>query len=282
MRQWSVHSPAQDANTVLAAAIPQLGEPGFHQLLLDRLHPVLPAASWSVYRTGAGCEPAIFMSASHGIPDTTLDCWRAYLSGPYRTDRTLWREHPAAHAAEGLISHITAQEVPHEHRAKVYEAHGMMERVSIVQAQQGGALFAINFYRHAHQQPFSDAQIDNFGVLAPVLMALAHKHLRLRGALPLPQEAAAPATPAPKGALAWRAQQVQRLDAALTARECEVCAGVLLGMSFDGIACELGLSVATVKTYRNRAFARLGLHFRNELFALAWRKGIATTPRAGH
>jgi DNA-binding CsgD family transcriptional regulator len=39
-------------------------------------------------------------------------------------------------------------------------------------------------------------------------------------------------------------------------------------MTQDGIASDLGLTVPTVKTYRNRAFARLGIHFRNELFAL--------------
>lgn len=39
-------------------------------------------------------------------------------------------------------------------------------------------------------------------------------------------------------------------------------------MTQDGIASDLGLSVPTVKTYRNRAFARLGIHFRNELFPL--------------
>jgi len=38
-------------------------------------------------------------------------------------------------------------------------------------------------------------------------------------------------------------------------------------LTHDGIAADLGLSVPTVKTYRNRAFARLGIHFRNELFA---------------
>jgi DNA-binding CsgD family transcriptional regulator len=31
----------------------------------------------------------------------------------------------------------------------------------------------------------------------------------------------------------------------------------------------LKLSEATVKTYRDRAFQRLGIHHRNELFALA-------------
>jgi DNA-binding CsgD family transcriptional regulator len=38
-------------------------------------------------------------------------------------------------------------------------------------------------------------------------------------------------------------------------------------MTQEGIAADLGLSVPTVKTYRNRAFARLGISFRNELFA---------------
>ena len=270
MRQWFVHARPGDTGTVLAEAIPRLGEAGFDQFLLDSLYPVLPAASWSVYRTGPQCEPAIFMSASHGIPDTTHACWRAYLSGPYRTDRTLHSE-TTVPAPMSRISHITAQEVPSEHRAKVYDAHGMAERVSIVKPQENGALFAINFYRHQHQQPFSDAQIGDFERLAPSLLALAHKHLALCGALPArAQEAAGDARPVSDG-FAARVLQVQRLDAALTLRECEVCAGMLQGMTFDGIACQLGLSVPTVKTYRNRAFARLGLHFRNELFALVLR-----------
>ena len=32
---------------------------------------------------------------------------------------------------------------------------------------------------------------------------------------------------------------------------------------------DLGLAPSTVKTYRNRAFARLGIHSRHALFALA-------------
>ena len=46
-------------------------------------------------------------------------------------------------------------------------------------------------------------------------------------------------------------------------------ARLLRGLSFDGIGADLQLSATTVKTYRNRAFERLGIHHRNELFALA-------------
>jgi DNA-binding CsgD family transcriptional regulator len=52
---------------------------------------------------------------------------------------------------------------------------------------------------------------------------------------------------------------------------------LLRGMTYDGIAADLGLSVPSVKTYRNRAFERLGIHFRNELFAL-----VLQTPVTRH
>ncbi len=282
MRQWAINTDQGDVSHVLVQAIPQLGEAQFQQTLLDSLYPVLPAASCAVYRTGVQSAPEFFMSASHGVPDTTRDCWRAYLSGPYLSDRTLCREPaqaphcpiPSSPPVQQL-SHITAQEVPPEHRAKVYEAHGMAERVSIVEQQAGGALFAINFYRHQHQRAFSDAQIVAFEQLAPALLALAHKHLALRRT-PL-FEAPPMLTPpvavarqhARDHAFAAQLRQVQRLHPELTPRECEVCAGILQGLTFDGIACQLGLTVPTAKTYRNRAFARLGIHFRNELFALA-------------
>ncbi len=286
MRQWAINTDSGDVSHVLVKAIPQLGEAQFQQTLLDSLYPVLPAASCAVYRTGVQSAPEFFMSASHGVPDTTLDCWRAYISGPYLSDRTLCREPslpPFQSVSSGSpvqqLSHITAQEVPPEHRAKVYEAHGMAERVSIVEQQADGALFAINFYRHQHQRAFSDAQILAFEQLAPALLVLAHKHLALRRP-PLTHVEQALTYPLAltreherkyerDHAFAAQLLQVQRLSSALTPRECEVCAGILLGLTFDGIACQLGLTVSTVKTYRNRAFARLGIHFRNELFALA-------------
>ena len=63
-------------------------------------------------------------------------------------------------------------------------------------------------------------------------------------------------------------QKLKVIHPPLTAREAQVCAGILQGLTIDGIACALDVSACTVKTYRNRAFDRLGIHFRNELFAL--------------
>ncbi|WP_326542086.1 helix-turn-helix transcriptional regulator [Pseudorhodoferax sp.] len=252
---WQAGTPSADAVAAVGAMVERLGEDDFGAQLLHQLHPTLPAASWSVYRVGPGCAPQLYLSASLGIPDTTRACWNAYLSGPVREDRSLGFE--AGPAQRTQLCHITAGEVAGEHRARVYEAHGMAERVSIVQHGEDDALFAVNFYRHAHQRALSDAQIGDFEQLAPALLALARKQVALRGPAPEPQRA-------PE---ALR-QRLLQLNAELTARELDVCTRLLRGMTQDGIAADLALSLPTVKTYRNRAFARLGIHFRNELFAL--------------
>ncbi|MFI5445651.1 LuxR C-terminal-related transcriptional regulator [Polaromonas sp. UC242_47] len=263
MRKWHLtEGSGVDVGQALAGMISRLGQPHFEEALLNCLHPLVPAGSWSVYRTGRNCQPAMFMSASHGMPDTTRDCWRAYLSGPYLSDRTLVQDGAAASPQPAtLLCHITAQEVASEHRARVYDAHGVAERVSIVRQQDDESVFAINFYRHTHQRAFSDGQVAAFEGLAPALLALTQKHLALADSLP-------PVIEADSGSVAVLMQRLRRLNGQLTARELDVCARLLQGMTQAGVAADLGLSLPTVKTYRNRAFARLGIHFRNELFGL--------------
>ena len=260
MRKWTCSVSASGTGRhaqVLAGLINQLGQPRFPALLLETLQPLVPAASFSVYRTGLHSVPQLFLSGSLGVPDTTRDCWHAYLSGPYRSDRTLINE--TLNDEHPLLCHLTAQEVPAQHRARVYEAHGVAERVSVVQARDDG-LFAVNFYRHQHQVPFSDGQVADFETLAPALLALARKHIVFGGACETPAST-------PK-------EKLLALQPALTPRELEVCLRLLQGMTYDGIASDLGLGVPSVKTYRNRAFDRLGIHFRNELFALVLRAPI--------
>lgn len=274
MRQWLAPSAAagirpdhESPGHALAGMIRRLGEDGFETGVLEALHPLVPAASWSVYRTGPRCRPRLYMSASFGIPDTTRDCWWAYLSGPYQHDRT-WggRDEQLAQVPATRLCHITAQEVGGEHQARVYEAYGMVERVSIFEPEPDGSRFAVNFYRHQHQRPFSDAQLGAFEDLAPALLALAHKHIALSG----PALSRVPASAAMSALTpAMLREKLLEAHAGLTARELDVCVRLLQGMTQEGVACDLGLSVATVKTYRNRAFSRLGgIHFRNELFAL--------------
>ncbi|MBC5782089.1 LuxR family transcriptional regulator [Ramlibacter sp. USB13] len=254
MRKWTTAPATSGApGQALAPMIDALGQPGFPGALLAHVHPLVPAASFSVYQIGSTRAPRLFMSATRGVPDRTRDCWRAYISGPHREDRSL-------ESTEGtqaiVLCHVDAGEVPREHRVLVYEAHGMAERISAVQREPDGALFALNLYRHLHQQAFTDAQVAAFEQMAPALVALARKHVALM-----------PAPPDERKAAGWR-RQLRLLAPDLTDRELDVCERLLRGMTHEGVAADLRLGLATVKTYRNRAFGRLGIHFRSELFAL--------------
>ncbi|KQU74512.1 hypothetical protein ASC75_21105 [Aminobacter sp. DSM 101952] len=54
----------------------------------------------------------------------------------------------------------------------------------------------------------------------------------------------------------------------LTDREREVCVQVLRGLTSEGIALTLGISINTVLTYRKRAYSRLCIGSQNELMRL--------------
>lgn len=251
MRQW-IATPTERGTAALTELVGALGDPGFAAQALAQVRALLPAASLSIYRLGT--RPALLMTASTEAHDRTVDCWRAYLSGPIRTDRSLDGDMPGG-PARPRVCHVVASEVAPEHRARVYEAHGMAERVSVVRHQADGALLAINFYRHLGQRAFGDAALQDFGEVAGAVLALTEKQLALRQPI-----ASTIAGPGDRDRLLARCPT-------LTPRELDVCERLLRGLTHDGIAADLGLTVPTVKTYRNRAFQRLGIHFRNELFA---------------
>ncbi|MFZ5512053.1 MAG: helix-turn-helix transcriptional regulator [Pseudomonadota bacterium] len=196
----------------------------------------------------------MYLSGSRERSDTTLGSWRAYLSGPHLTDRTLVLDAPPSQGP--AVCHVTAEEIPSRlHREKVYHQFGMIDRLSIVEQKEGGAVFAVNLYRYRGQKHFSDRELNAFETLAQPLLAAVRRHLNLRGLK-----------------AASRTLSVARLRETLhfhrpdlPERELDVCARALAGMSYEGIAADLGLKVPTVKTYRNRAFARLGIRFRSEL-----------------
>jgi DNA-binding CsgD family transcriptional regulator len=233
----------------LAPLVGAIGAPDFSGAALRGVNESgLPAASWSVYELRPDQLPVLHLSSSVGVADTTQQCFAAYLDGLYRRDRSFDAVRPG-HAA---VLRMHADEAPSlDHREAIYLRHGMLERLSVVQRTPGtGALLAVNLYRHQHQGRFGAAELAGFAELAPLLLAAVQRHLSLA-----PVKSTSPR------------ETLHRRCPALTQRELDVCERLLRGWSYDGIAADLGLSLATIKTYRARAFERLGLHFKSELFA---------------
>lgn len=236
----------------LAGLIGAIGGNGFASEALEALNAPLQAASLSVYRVWRDRTPVMHLSASRGVADTTQDCFCAYRDGLYRHDRSFDRVDAAGAPGQSAVLHMRAEDAPsREHRDRIYRRHGMLERLSVAARDDDGSLLAVNLYHHEHQGPFSGVERERFERIAPLLMASVRRHLALAG----------------RAAPADARSVLQRACPALTARELDVCERLLRGWTHDGIAADLGLSPATVKTYRARAFERLGLHFRSELFA---------------
>jgi DNA-binding CsgD family transcriptional regulator len=239
----------------LAGVIGAIGSRSFDADALAQLNDgVLQAASWSVYQVWRDRPPVLHLSASRGVADTTRDCFAAYRDGLYRRDCSFDRVR-AVRPGHAAVLLMRADDAPNaDHREIIYRRHRVLERLSVAALQDDGSLLALNLYHHAHQGSFDAGERANLEGIAPLLLAAVRRHLALA--------ADPPGSPGDT-----RAALAQRCTA-LTPRELDVCERLLRGWSHDGIAADLGLSVATVKTYRARAFDRLGLHFRSELFAL--------------
>lgn len=241
-----------DVQTSLAGVIGAVGTPSFANTALACMNGALDAASWSVYRVWKDRAPVLHLSAAHRVHDSTRDCFAAYHDGLYRRDRTF----DAARRGR-LMLRLSARDFPNpDHREAIYRRHGVSERLSIAEPQADGSVLAVNLYHHDHQGAFADGELESFDQFAVGLLATVRRHIELT-------EPAAPPRP---DAQSLRAALARR-HADMPPRELDVCARLLQGLSYDGIASDLGLSVATVKTYRRRAFERMGLHFKSELFA---------------
>ncbi|HEY9066579.1 MAG TPA: LuxR C-terminal-related transcriptional regulator [Burkholderiaceae bacterium] len=265
MHAWAVpaaaaHAPARD---VAAGLVDGIARDDFAVRTLATLNQSLPVAWWTVYRVVGDEPPRLQLQASHAVPDIALACWHIYRSGVYRDDahfadacERVGRDRGAA-----VMTHCVADDFSRVHRERIYEAHSLSERLSLVAAEhresagepagaRSRALLAVNLYRHRAQARFAPAELDRVLKFAPVLLATVQRHLELDGVRLRP------------------AQRLRHLCPQLTERELAVCERLLRGLTFDGIAADLQISVPTAKTYRNRAFERLRIHHRNELFAL--------------
>lgn len=255
MQIWRIAPPTgapHDVQCSLAGLIGTVGSDSFAQAALVQVNRALNAGSWAVYRVWKDRAPVLHLSSAHGVRDTTRDCFAAYLDGLYRRDCTF----DAARQAPAMLR-LKAQEIPNlDHREAIYLRHRVTERLSVAEPQADGSVLAVNLYHHEHQGSFAEGELENFQQLAPGLMASVRRHLELTEAAALPRPDAAQLRSA-----------LQRRHPDMPPRELDVCARLLQGLSYDGIAADLGLSVATVKTYRRRAFERMGLHFKSELFA---------------
>jgi DNA-binding CsgD family transcriptional regulator len=252
MKAWPLPNaaPLPETTTRMVAA---LGRPEFAAQALEAVNQSVAAGSWSVYQVWPDRAPVMHFSACRLGPDVTHECFAIYRDqGLYRRDLSFEAVRTSGRPGHAMVLCMHADDTPStDHREAIYLRHGLLERLSVARLEADGSLMAVNFYHHQPQGCFDPAEVERFAQLAPLLLACVTRQLQWQTQTPF---------------TAVRDRLLARCPS-LTARELDVLERLLQGLSYDGIAADLGLSVASVKTYRARAFARLGLHFKSQLFA---------------
>lgn len=259
MRTWTTRANGAFADGDAAIRLVEaIGTPVFGTAAVRELARVAPVAYLTAYRKRGDAPPSMLFSGTLGAPDVTARCWRIYRDGPIARDRALEEAVTAADPERTAWAHLTADQIDDPcHRVEVYQRHDLLDRLSIVDALDDGWL-AINVFRVGSQGHFRDTELAALEGAAPLAMAFARRHAMLVDASSGPDRLGRA-----RVALARRVPD-------LTDRELDVCTRLAVGMTFDGIACDLGIAVTSAKTYRNRAFARMGIHHRGQLAPLAW------------
>lgn len=259
----SLHNEAQALARVVNAA----GGAEFGTSLLDWLHPTpLRPAHVTAFRFDAQLQARVLVAAGAGRDRIARQSAKLYAgSGLARHDRlraVLEGNAPAA------VVRVQRRDITDRgYGQQLWDRHGLVDRLSALSRGDDGVWTALNVYRDAEDGAFSSAAVRRFEALAPLLSALLSQHLaRLQ-----PAAAPGPARRVPREAAA---AMLARLPGGLSARELEVCALTLSGLSRAGSALALGLAESSVATLRERAYRKLGIHGTGELFALCLRAGV--------
>ena len=248
--------PIPSADVAFTQPIAARGTLAFASELVAALNHSVAVDHVCLMRFADRSRPPVLESASWRGGDHVGEVQRAYLAGLYRHDPNL--KLPAQ--AGVAVHHLRRQAIASEsYRAACYQGAGLLERLT-VSATDAGQLIALNLYRLESTGPFTAEQIRAIEALAPLLAALAVKHVAV-----LSMRLRSRDRDDRIDALSAR---LHAANGALTARERTVLARVLTGMTSEGIALDLGLALNTVLTYRKRGYARLGVSSQAELFAL--------------
>ena len=244
----------------LTALIGGIGEHDFGQRLMTLFSETYDAEGFAIYHVS---ENAVHDVATEMREDSAV----ARRQVAIYLENQRWRRDPMiAQARQQLGQRRTGvvQSPMHDlpkadFRDVLYDRMNICDRVLLCGRSSGG-MIGLSLVRAAKSGAFDAGDMVRLTDACPLLMSIIDKHVAI---VRRPPKLASALT-------SLRLIQQCLADAAthLSAREKEVCARILYGMSFAGISVDLGIGEETVVTYRKRAYDRLGIATQREL--LIW------------
>lgn len=224
----------------------QLGTTGFYDSFLNWLQREFGTEQCMVFYCPDGRQVStlIYKDYQHEASGKRLAeayvSQRHYLQDPnFNTLKTL-----APGACEVVRLNSVSDSMGLHYRKAFFEQPGFTDKIAIIRGTEQGNYY-INLYR---REPGFDSRFDDDRFshrVCALISILVSKHFELNERLRL------------EGPLAF-----------LSEREQQVCRAVLRGKKNEAIAAELDVAVSSVITYRKRAYEKLGISSRAQLFAL--------------
>jgi len=232
--------------TALLSLLDTLGEDNFLDRFLDWVNEVLGADQCMLFFCAADKTVSTLL-----YKDFTKDESARALAQSYISERRYMQDPNFAllkQCAPGQLhvfhlDHLGTEMGPN-YRRRFFDEPGFKDKLSIIRGHASGSYY-LNLYRRAGSFGEVFEHADDEASAARMLSTLIVKHYQIN------QKMLA------QGPLAF-----------LSHREQQVCQAVLQGKKNELIADELGVTLNSVITYRKRAYEKLGISSRAQLFAL--------------
>lgn len=247
----------RDAQLGVAALIDSIGTEQFAWRLLALLHQVCGAKHFAAFQLGPDAITALAFSS--------LDCPQIVSAQVTRyVKEGWWRRDPVITLArqcmrESAPSLIQMKLDPGDDAELRQVIYPHVRDAVMVCGRRGDAFLGLSILSARPNPEFAAGALLQLKQLADTLVSVMAKHASVSVQLPNAARALTDLLEIENCFLA---------RSALPKRELEVCARVLRGISTVGISLDLGIGEESVRTYRKRAYQRMGIGSEREL--LQW------------
>ncbi len=184
---------------------------------------------------------------------------RYHVYDPFRSRCT-----PATSRTVELQGFAVKEIADTEYAQRLFVEPGIAGKLCVILRRPRDAI-CLSLYRDRRCGSFGGEDFNMIDAIKAPLAAAFERHLDLKPTRALPRM-----LPRTFPSLTRLVDILQGSETApmLSSREAAVCARIVTGYSNEAIALDLGLSFHSVRTYRRRAYAKLGVTSQNELFAV--------------
>lgn len=257
-----------DVTDAIAGAVDAIGTPAFDDRLLAAVNGVVRVDHLTVltYSSNEGLQQLCVASRVDAVGVRSLT--RDYVAQHHRLDPNFaeLRRQTRSRKIE-VRRHDPRRLKARAYQRRFYTTAGIVDKVSYLW-RSSGIVYYVNLYRTTRAGHYAKEEVRRLEAAARLVASL----VRLHGGRTRVEAAFAAGN-----ASGLMERLVGLLGERLTSREQAVLVNILMGLRTEGIALQLGVQEESIKTFRKRAYAKLGISSQAELFA----RCLRVLPRLG-